>query len=97
MSYTLSKSAKRELRKIAKYIARDNPVAADKLMVELVDLFKLLGRNRMIGRSREDVRAGYRSFPQGSYNVFYRLAPEGVNIMHVVHGSRDLTAYPFES
>ena len=66
-------------------------------MVELVDLFKLLWLNRMIGQSREDVRAGYRSFPRRNYNVCYRVASDGLSIMHIVRGSRNLAAYPFES
>ena len=44
---------------------------------------------------RDELRAGYRSFPAGQYAIFYQIADPGVLIMHVVHGRRDFGSYPF--
>jgi toxin ParE1/3/4 len=33
---------------------------------------------------------GLRSFPVGNYVVFYRIVPEGIELVRVLHGARDL-------
>jgi toxin ParE1/3/4 len=90
VTYRLSKRARGDLLEIWRYIANDNETAADRFIDLLVQRFQLLGKNPYIGRSRDELRTGYRSFPVGQYVVFYRVAEPGVQIMHVVHGRRDL-------
>ena len=59
----------------------------------ITDRFFLLERFPHIGRRRdEDLRPGLRSFVVGEYVIIYRLEDEGVLILHVVRGSRDLEA-----
>jgi toxin ParE1/3/4 len=48
------------------------------------------------GRTRNEIRPGYRSFPVGEYLIFYRVMEPGVRIMHVVHGRMDFGRYPFD-
>jgi toxin ParE1/3/4 len=43
-----------------------------------------------MGRSRDELFPGYRSFPKGQFVIFYRLIPEGVEIIRVVHGAMNL-------
>jgi len=52
----------------------------------------MLARYPYLGRSREeDLRPGLRSFPVGDYLIIHRIAEdEMVQILHVVHGSRDI-------
>ena len=38
---------------------------------------------------------GVRVFPVGEYLIFYRSAPEGILILHVWDGRRDLSAMEF--
>jgi toxin ParE1/3/4 len=45
-----------------------------------------------LGRSRDELEEGIRSFPVGKYVIFYRVIPAGVEIVRVLHGSRDLNA-----
>jgi plasmid stabilization system protein ParE len=53
--------------------------------------FSKLARNPYLGRSRDDLRAGYRGFPIGEYVVFYRLTEANeILVLRVIHGSRDL-------
>ncbi len=73
-------------------IAEDNESAADRFIDLLTHHFELLGKNPYLGRSRDDVRTGYRSFPVGPYVIFYRVMKPGVRIMHVIHGRRDFSA-----
>jgi toxin ParE1/3/4 len=92
MTYRISGRARRNLLEIWRYIADDNETAADRFIDLLVQRFQLLGKNPHAGRSRDELRSGYRSFPVGQYVVFYRIAEPGVQIMHVLHGKRDLDA-----
>lgn len=90
MTYCLSSRARRDILVIWNYIADDNEQAADRFIDFLIQHFKLLERNPHIGRRRDDLRAGYRSFPVGQYLVFYRVVDSVIQVMHVVHGKRDI-------
>jgi toxin ParE1/3/4 len=92
MTYRVSGRARRDLLQLWRYIAEDNEFAADRLIDLITQHFQLLGRNPYAGKSRDDLRPGYRSFPVGQYVVFYRLAEPGIQIMRVLHGKRDLDA-----
>jgi len=45
-----------------------------------------------MGKSRDELAAGLRSFPIGQYIIFYQPVPGGVDIVRVLHGARDLDA-----
>ena len=42
-----------------------------------------------MGRLREDLSAGLRSFSVGNYVIFYRPMKGGIEIARVLHGARD--------
>ena len=53
--------------------------------------FSRLAKNPYLGRQRDEIRPGYRSFPVGSYVVFYRLvAAEEILVLRVIHGKREV-------
>jgi toxin ParE1/3/4 len=43
-----------------------------------------------MGRERPDLRAGLRSFTVGSYLIIYRPLADGIEVVRVLHGARDL-------
>jgi toxin ParE1/3/4 len=45
-----------------------------------------------MGRRREELLPGLRSFPIGNYVVFYREIKDGVDIIRILRGSRDIEA-----
>ena len=90
MGYRLTARARRDVLLIWAYIAEDNEAAADRFVDLLIQHFQLLGDNPHLGRRRDELRAGYRSFPVGEHLIFYRIGQPGVRIMHVVHARRDL-------
>ncbi len=92
MGYRLTAHARRDILRTWAYIAQDSDAAADRFVDLLIRHFQLLADNPHIGRLRDELRAGYRSFPVGEYLIFYRIGQPGVRIMHVVHGRRDLEA-----
>jgi toxin ParE1/3/4 len=46
-----------------------------------------------MGRSREEIARNLRSFPVGNYVVFYRIIEEGIEVLRVLHGSRDIKRF----
>ncbi|MBZ5618277.1 MAG: type II toxin-antitoxin system RelE/ParE family toxin [Acidobacteriia bacterium] len=90
MTYRLTRRARRDVLDIWWRIAEDNEPAADRFIDLLTRHFRLLGDNPHVGRRREELRPGYRSFPVGEYLILYRIREPGVQILHVVHGRRDM-------
>jgi len=88
--YILAPSAKSELKEITRYIAHLNPAAARRLKETIKQQCKLLADFPNIGRNRDDLQPGLRSFPVDSYLIFYRQMAEGVEIVRFVSGYRDL-------
>lgn len=44
----------------------------------------------MMGRLRPDIAQELRYFTVGKYLILYRAVPDGVQIVRVIHGARDL-------
>ena len=83
-----------DVQTAARYIRRDNPVAAEDFVRAAYDTFDFLARNPGVGRKRSDL-----GFPElrswrvnafRRYLVFYREVQGGVQIWRVLHGTRDL-------
>jgi toxin ParE1/3/4 len=80
----------------AAYIAARNPRAAYRFLDMLEETFDLLARHPRIGSRRLDhVVSGLRAIPVGtfpSYIVLYLVSGGRVQIVRIVHASRDLEA-----
>lgn len=85
-----------ELWGIWKLIAKDNPDAATRVIDAVYETFKTLTANPALGRQRRFKNsrlAGLRSFRVSgfdNYLIFYRATVEGIQVLHVYHGARDL-------
>jgi toxin ParE1/3/4 len=86
----VSAAAKSDLEDIWLYIAQDNPEMADKFVGAIVSRFPKLAARPLTGRQREELSADLRSFPIGHHIIFYRPLEQGVEIVRVLHGARDL-------
>jgi toxin ParE1/3/4 len=75
---------------IALRIARDNPAAADRLLETVDEKCRLLARMPEMGRQRFDLAPNLRSLPVGDYVIFYRPVPDGIQVIRVLHGARDI-------
>jgi len=74
------------------FIAADNPVQADDF-IDLIDAkLQNLSRQPGLGRRREELAAGLRSFPVGRYVIFYLQVQDCLQIVRILHGARDLDA-----
>jgi toxin ParE1/3/4 len=81
-----------DLWEIGTYIAQDSVRAAEQFLRLIDQKCRLLARSPKLGRLREELVVGIRSFPISSYVIFYRSMPGGVEVIRVLHGSRDIDA-----
>jgi toxin ParE1/3/4 len=90
LRYRTTRFADQDLVEIWRYIAADNPAAATRLLDDVDKKFAMLARQPLIGEIRDEVRPGLRSFPVGSYVIYYTIDDdETVVVMRVLHGARD--------
>ena len=88
----LQPKAKADLSDIWQFMAEDSDDQAD-AFIDLIDQkFQLLAQQSGLGRRREELAEGLRSFPVGRYVIFYLAIPGGVQIVRVLHGARDIEA-----
>jgi toxin ParE1/3/4 len=94
MAHYLAPEAERDLDDIAYYIARETGSLdiAERLIDSITSRFYLLASHPRIGRTRDDLLAGARSFPVGNYVIVYDLDGGDVRILRVAHGRRNLIA-----
>ncbi len=83
-------AAKSDLKEIWKYIASDSTERANGFLRTLNDKMEALAKNPLMGRERDEVMPGLRSFPVGRYVIFYQPLQDGIDVVRVLHGARDL-------
>jgi toxin ParE1/3/4 len=81
--------SREDLNGIFDHIAADNPAAAKSFVQRVKTTCQRLSRFPRMGVLREDLAPGVRCLPVGSYLVFYRQVEHRVEIIRVLHGSRD--------
>ena len=90
-SYELSPEALDDLQLIQDFIAIDNIEAAERLIDEFFETFEQLAAWPKTGHMRTDLTPkDVRFWPVGSYLIVYREHSAGIQIVAVLHGSRDV-------
>jgi toxin ParE1/3/4 len=51
---------------------------------------KMLAETPGMGRKRDELVPNLRSFPVGNYLIFYRPVNQGIEVLRVMHGARDI-------
>jgi toxin ParE1/3/4 len=94
--FILSPCAEAELGAIWARIATDDPDEATRVIEAAGETFAALARAPEFGRLRrfrgsglKDIRSWHIS-GLDNYLVFYRIVPEGIQILHVCYGARDI-------
>ena len=92
MGFRLVEEAETDLLKIWVNLALEigNEPAADRLTGTLKERFFLLSDYPYLGRSREDLRPGLRSYPVQDYVILYQVEDEDVVILHIFPGRMDI-------
>ena len=90
--YELSKEADQDLDEIFDYT---ETVYGFDQAVEYISqfegLFERLLENPALGRRRNEIRPGLRSFPKLEHVVFYRVLQDHILIIRVLHAHRDIS------
>jgi toxin ParE1/3/4 len=75
----------------AEYIAHDKPAAAYKWVETIEHIGETLAENPEVGQARISRNHGpCRSFTSGNYVIIFRGFDDGVQIIRIVRGERDL-------
>jgi plasmid stabilization system protein ParE len=89
--YQLTPTAARDLAAIYDHIARDNLPAAGRMLQRFLDAFRKLADQPGMGHLREDLTdEPFRFWSVGAYLIIYRPDIEPLEILRVVHGSREI-------
>ena len=81
--------ARDDLREVFRFIRRDNPTAAQKVIREIQEKIGRLAQFPLSGREvPELIEAGLREVIVGNYRVIYRLVGNTVEILTVIHSRR---------
>lgn len=81
-----------DILEIWDYIAEDSLDAADRWVDRLDEQFRLLATQPLLGRARPELEQELRSFPFGRYVIFYAPLADGIDVIRVLHGARDIDA-----
>jgi len=88
--FQLSAQAELDLEDIWAYIARDNEQAADALIDEIIERFPKLANFPEMGKTRNELLEGLRSFPVKRYVIFYRRINQGIEIFRILNQARNI-------
>jgi toxin ParE1/3/4 len=92
--YRLSPAARDDLKQISHYIRveRQSPQGATRLRGYFLDAFRLLASQPLIGQACPEYGPNLRIWPVGNYVILYQPRKDGIDIVQVAHGARDLPA-----
>ncbi len=84
--------AETDLDEIWLYIAQDNPDNADAFLDKIEECCQALAQFPFIGTNRDELMSGLRSLSVGNYLIFYLPIEDGIDVVRVLHGMRDIDA-----
>ena len=87
---TFSPRAEKDFDGIFAFITKDNPDAARKFVDRLQASCEALAIHPLMGQRMVSRGNLYRVFSVHKYAVVYRTISDGVEIVRVIHGARDI-------
>jgi toxin ParE1/3/4 len=82
--------AQADLLDIWNFIANDSFEKADRLLKKIDNQLKILASNPGMGKKRDSLAPNLRSFPVGNYLIFYCPINQGIEVIRILHGARDI-------
>ena len=80
----------RDVDEIWQWIAAEDPDAAERWVGRVIEATDRLTEFPDSGAPRPELAPGARSIVVGRYLILYRVGPDTVDIMRIVHGAREL-------
>jgi toxin ParE1/3/4 len=93
--YTKRPKAEADLLEIWSFIARDSLEAADRLLDRIETQCRLLAATPLLGRARLEIAPDARAWVVGRYLILYRAQEDGIEIVRVVQGAREIDQIEF--
>ena len=91
MKVVWTDTAKGNLRTIHRYIAQNSPAYANRMIDSLTARSKQIGTFPLSGRIVPEFDFGQiREVFQGPYRIIYHIRPDSIEVVGVVHMSREL-------
>ena len=90
MKLDISELAQKDLIEIGEYLFQLNPEAAERLLKTFREKFDMLTKFPNMGKERNELVIGWRSFPVGKYVIFYQIHEDVLEIIRVRHASTDI-------
>ena len=84
--------ARTDLDDVWDYVSPAGKVAADRFVTRIRKQCRLLGRFPGLGKPRDELAPGLRSFPVSPFVIFFRLGERAVEIVRILHGARDFAS-----
>ncbi len=89
--YILSPEAKMDIANIRKYTSQQwGKEQTEKYTLQLRGRMQWLADKPMLGRSRDEIKEGYRSFNEASHTIFYRVTGGSIEITGIPQQNMDV-------
>ncbi|SHE44559.1 type II toxin-antitoxin system RelE/ParE family toxin [Vibrio gazogenes] len=90
--FQLTNRAKSDLKDIALFTYhRWGREQRNAYVKQFDETFWLLAENPDIGKNCDEIRNGYKKFPQGSHVIFYQqISSQNIQIIRILHKSMDV-------
>jgi toxin ParE1/3/4 len=88
--FRLSRLAEQDLEDIWVYLTQQDQLLADKQIAQILDRFPMLSQFPDMGKQRDDILKGLRSFPVKPYVIFYNKILDRIEVVRVLHQSRNI-------
>ncbi|MBF2057367.1 MAG: type II toxin-antitoxin system RelE/ParE family toxin [Cyanobacterium sp. T60_A2020_053] len=89
-NYQFSEDAVKDINEICDYIAKENPTSASNLFDAVRQKCKLVANFPKMGKSYEQIRPNLKGFFVGDYIIFYYAYDDGIFILRIISGYRNL-------
>jgi toxin ParE1/3/4 len=90
LNLIIAPEAERDLVDIWQYIAEDNITNANRYLDFINSKLEQLAEFPEIGTHRPELTNNVRSFPIERYILFYRIKQNSLEIVRILHSSRDI-------
>lgn len=88
----LLKIAEEDFTEIVRFVAEDNPTAAESIATKIETSLELLSDNPYLGRAPRDEEIrnlGYRYIIVQNYIIFYTIEERTILVHRILHGARN--------
>jgi len=92
MDASWSIPAQLDLVETLTYIAADSEKAARRFRIVIDGTCERLARMPRLGVRRDVLGFGIRSYPVGAYLILYRECEQGIVVLRLLHGARNIEA-----